>query len=174
MGILQEKTTPTKPKYEPLKPLKDYEEVPIPAFLFFVEVDTVPVAFFQSCTGLEVTREVMQHIEGGVNNYVHQLPGQISFGRVTLSTGFTSSDFFWKWMMDGQADGWAQRKDFFLVQRRLAAKGDKPYEEVKRWNFHNAFPSKWKISDLSVTDSQKMIIETLELCFDYFEPSQPA
>jgi hypothetical protein len=28
---------------------------------------------------------------------------------------------------------------------------------------------KWKISDLSVDDSQKIAIESLELSFDYFE-----
>jgi phage tail-like protein len=45
------------------------------------------------------------------------------------------------------------------------------YKIVRKWNFYNAYPVKWKIADLTV-ESQKIAIEKLELTFDYFEMDQ--
>jgi phage tail-like protein len=166
-GLLLKKDKPGKPKYDAkIAPLSDYEEVPIPTYQFTIEVADVTVALFQSCTGIEVKRETQAVVEGGLNAYSYELPGQVSFGHVTFETGMSSSDFFWKWMMDGQLDGWIQPKDFSLVQRRPAPNS---YKIVRKWDFFNAYPVKWKISDLSVTNSDKIAIESLEISFDYFE-----
>jgi phage tail-like protein len=166
-GLLLKKDKPGKPKYlTELKPLSDFEEIPIPAYQFSIEIGSVTAALFQACKNLEVTREVEKLTEGGLNAYTYEFAGHVSFGHVTLETGLTTSDFFWKWMTDGQLDGWIHPLDFSLVQRRPSPG---TFTEVRKWDFFNAFPVKWKISDLSVDDSQKIAIESLELSFDYFE-----
>lgn len=182
MGLLQTTTKPGKPTPKKLTPLKDIEEYPIPVYQFAIEIDdpngnAVIVALFQSVTGMSVKRAFEGLTEGGVNNFAYEFPGQISYEHITLEAGLTSSDFFWEWMMDGQFDGRAQVKNFVLVQRRpnpdYASSSDDIFKEIKRWEFTNAFPVSWKISDLSLDDSKKIVIESLELSFDFFELKKP-
>jgi phage tail-like protein len=182
MGLLQTKTRPSKPKPKALTPLSSIEEYPIPNYQFAIEINdaqnkSVVVALFQSVTGMSVKRNVEPLTEGGVNYYSYEFPGHIAYEHITFETGLTSSDFFWEWMMEGQYEGRAQAKDFILVQRRPDPDYSGPpgdiFKEIKRWNFCNAFPVSWKISDLSLEDSKKIVIETLELSFDYFELKKP-
>jgi phage tail-like protein len=170
MSIIQSTSSISSPTPETLTPLSDVYEIPIPIYQFSIEIGDAVVALFQSLNGMSVSREVEPLNEGGVNHYGYEFPAQVSYSHVTFETGLSSSDFFWKWMMAGQYDGRAQALDFFLVQRRSAPTGTSPiFEEVHRWNFHNAFPVSWSISDLNVDETDHIAIETLELSFDYFE-----
>lgn len=174
MGLLQKTNKPAAIVNASLKPLRDIEEYPIPIYQFSILMGDDVVALFQSVAGLTVKREVEALTEGGKNEATHEFPGHVSFEHVTFEAGLTSSDFFWKWMMDGMYDGRAQKKDFDLIQRRpnpaySGAKGEYIWEAIKTWNFFNAYPVSWKISDLVLDDSEKIAIETLELTFDYFK-----
>jgi phage tail-like protein len=172
MTLLQKISKVNSVADEKIAPLSDIEEYPVPTYQFSIEIDDKTVALFQSVSGISVTREVEPLKVGGENNFGREFPGHISFGHITLQVGLTSSDFFWKWMMTGQLDGYALSKDFTLVQRRPNPKGDKPniFVEVRCWDFKNAFPVSWKISDLNIDDSTKIVMESLELSFDYFLP----
>ena len=152
-------------------PLTDLEEYPVPAYQFAVKFGSDIVALFQSVKGIEVKREVEPLKVGGENNFGREFPGHISYGHITLEVGLTSSSYFWDWMMAGQFDGFASPRTFTLVQRRPNPKGSSPlFEEVYKWSFENAFPVSWKLSDLTIEDSSKIVVESLELSFDYFEP----
>ncbi len=173
MGLLQNTKKPTSITTTRLTPLRDIEELPIPVYQFAIVMDDEVVALFQSISGMSVKRAFEGLKEGGKNEAVHEFPGQVSFEHITLESGLTSSDFFWKWMMDGVHQGWVQKKNFALIQRRPNPKyEDKPgqeiWEVVKTWSFFNAFPVSWKISDLNLDDSEKIVMESLELSFDYF------
>jgi phage tail-like protein len=165
MGLLQETTTITKPDVAGIAPLILTSEIPIPAYQFSIEFDEGIVALFQRISGMTVHRAVEPVTVGGMPNYTLELPGQISYDHVTFEGGLSSSDFFYNWMMAGSDLGGAISKNFFLVQRRPEADGFKP---VRRWSFINAYPVKWTISDLGATDTDKIVIESLELSFDYF------
>ncbi len=182
MGLLQTTAKTAKPFFKKLIPLKYIEESPVPVYQFAIEIDdpsgnAITVALFQSVTGMSVKRAVDPLTEGGLNNYAYEFPGHVSYEHITLGAGLTSSEFFWEWMIEGQYDGRVQAKNFVLVQRRpnpdYASASDDIFKEIKRWNFFNAFPVGWKISDLSLDDSQKIVIESLELSFDYFELRKP-
>jgi phage tail-like protein len=168
-GIRQKTSSPETPSPSDIAPLKDDKNYPVSVYQFAIEIDgsggkAVTVAYFQSLGGMQVSRKVEPLNEGGLNNYGHEFPGQISYGHVTFTAGLSSCDFFWKWMMDGQYDGYAHKKNFTLVQRNTS------HEEAKRWNFFNAFPVSWKINSMDVSiDTSKVVIETLELSFEYFE-----
>jgi phage tail-like protein len=174
MGILQSISTIPKPTQDTIQPLTESKEFPIPVYQFSLEIGGEVVALFQSFNGMSVSREVEPYNEGGQNDYGLEFPGQVSYAHVTLETGLSSSDFFWKWMMHGRQEGCARAMNFFLVQRRpfpgRSSDAMPVYEEVKRWSFHNAFPVSWSISDLNVDETESIVIETLELSFDYFEP----
>jgi phage tail-like protein len=170
MSLLQKTSTVKAAVPKSKKPLSDLKEYPLPAYQFSIEFGSDTVALFQSIRGISVSRKTEPLEVGGENNFSRELPGRVSYGHVTLETGLTCSTFFWDWMMDGQLNGCAARKDFTLVQRRPNPGGGSPiFSEVHRWNFVGAFPVSWKISDLGIEDSQKIVIETLELSFYYFE-----
>lgn len=177
MGLLQNTTKPAELKKEPIAPLRDIEEYPIPIYQFSIVMDGEVVALFQSLSGMTIQREVVPLTEGGKNDATHEFPGQVSYEHVTFESGLTSSDFFWKWMMEGAIGGYVHKKDFDLIQRRpnpnySGGADEEIWEVAKTWNFFNAFPVSWKISDLSIDDSEKIVMESLELTFDYFTLGQ--
>ena len=172
MGLLQS-TSSVTPASDPTPlPLNDIGEFPIPIYQFSIEMAGKTVALFQGVSGMEVKRKVDPLEVGGQNDYGLEFAGQISFSHITFEVGMTSSDFFWKWMMGGTIQGFGLSKDFTLIQRRPnpdLSSDPTIFPVVKRWEFKNAFPVGWRLSDLSLDDSSKIAVESLELSFDYFE-----
>lgn len=170
MGLLQKTSIIKAASPKKTKPLTDLKEYPVPGYQFSIEFGTEIVALFQSIRGISVSRKVEPLEVGGENNFSRELPGRMSYGHITLEVGLTSSDFFWEWMAAGRLGGYVSRKDFTLIQRRPDPEGGTPvFSEVHRWNFKGAYPVSWKISDLGIDDSQKIVMESLELSFEYFE-----
>lgn len=159
------------PPFTPLDMTGD--EIAIPIYQFVVLIDKATVALFQNVSGMSFSREVEPLTVGGENDFGREFPGHVSYGHITLEVGLSSSDFFWQWMKAGEFDGYVVAKTFTLEQRRPQSKEDEKdvFEVIKTWNFYNAFPVSWKISDLSIDNSQNIVIETLELSFDYFDDS---
>ena len=159
-----------QPPGNPLIPLDNIEEFAVPSYQFSMEILGKTAALFQRISGVTVTRNVEPLTEGGRNDHTLEFPGQVSYGHITFESGLTSSKFFWLWMMDGQFFGSATSLNFSLKQYSHNPQGDSPaFPEVKNWNFFNAFPVSWKISDLNIDDSKGIVIESLELSFDFFE-----
>jgi phage tail-like protein len=183
MGLLQKTAKPTVPTPKTIAPLllsavmdeekkSGKEEFPVPVYQFSVLMDDQLVALFQTVSGIAVKREVDPLTVGGQNSYTLELPGQVSYDHITLEVGLGSSSFFYDWMMDGQYDGFAHSRDFSLIQRRPDPEGKDYFKIVRRWEFRNAYPVGWKISDLTIDNSESIVIESLELSFDFFEPGQ--
>ena len=60
---------------------------PFMTFNFAVEVEGLLVGGFTHVDGLSGDVEVEEYREGGVNGYVHKLPGRTSFGNLELRYG---------------------------------------------------------------------------------------
>lgn len=161
---------------------------PAPAYLFYVELAGIIVGAFSECGGLSIKRATETVKEGGVNNYVHKLPGRIEFSNITLKRGLTISRQLWSWMKHGQYNTQVRRINFSIIQgapghnavtafanvvsgNSVGANED--YDEfltamgggfgkIKHWNIEDAYPVQWKVSDLN-TMSEKLAIETLEI-----------
>ncbi len=141
---------------------------PAPAYLFYVELSGVAVALFTECSGLSVTREVEEIVEGGVNNYTHKLPGRVRYANITLKRGLSLSRALWDWFQEGQYDFQAKRINFSIFQgapgynmASIAGLGSE-IGKVKHWNVEDAYPVRWEISTLN-TSSREVVIETLEI-----------
>ena len=171
-GLLQKTTKLTDPKgvISNIQGLDDKDDFPIPSYQFSVEIGDKVVALFQSISGMSVTRNLESFKEGGRNNHEIELPGNLSYGHITLKTGLTSPDFFWKWMMDGQYEGYVNGSTTVTLKQRRSTK-DGIEDDYLTWEFTNVFPVRWSISELSVNDSSSIVIEELELTFDYFTPT---
>jgi phage tail-like protein len=161
------KSTPKAVDDFSVEPLKDISEFPIVTYQFAIKIDggSDPVALFQKISGMTVTRGIDELTEGGFNEYTMEFPREFGYNHIIFESGLSSSDFFYKWMMYGKEQGFALGKNFVLEQRFA----NKPSSEVKSWAFDGAFPVRWSISDLDVTNSNSIVIETLELSFNTFE-----
>ncbi|MBN1177972.1 MAG: phage tail protein [Anaerolineae bacterium] len=146
---------------------------PAPAYLFFVELSGVIVSLFTECGGLEVKRDVKEVEEGGVNNYVHKLPGRLKFDNITLKRGLTISRSLWDWMMQGRYDCSVRWINFSIIQgapghniaTALGADVDMwgyGFGKVKHWDVEGAYPVKWKMAELSAS-SKNTVIESIEI-----------
>lgn len=134
---------------------------PVAGFRFGVEIKGSAVGWFTECSGLSVERDVLPHKEGGLNAYVHQLPGRVSYPKVTLKRGIADPEL-WDWFQKGLYDLKVERRAVSIV----LYSGDK--ETVKRWELKDAFPTKWIGPDLKA-DGNQVAIESLELAHHGFE-----
>ena len=160
------KSTPKPVDEFTLAPLTDIEEFPILNYQFSIKIAGTdsPVALFQKINGMTVTRNIDEYTQGGFNEFTFEFPREFAYNHITFKGGLTSSDFFYNWMMQGKQQGFAFSKDFVLEQRYPNQPGD----VLKSWYFNGAFPVSWSISDLDVTNSNSIVVETLELSFNYF------
>ena len=63
---------------------------PFLAFNFAVEIEGLLVGGFSEVSGLESTIEVEEYREGGVNGFVHKLPGATTHANLVLRHGLTA------------------------------------------------------------------------------------
>lgn len=126
---------------------------------FLVEIDGIAQASFSECSGLESTTEVMEHREGGDNTTVRKLPGKTTYTDITLKWGLTSSNELWKWRQS-VIEGKLERKTGSIVVYDSTNK-----VEVARWNFENAWPTKWDVGPLNAKGNE-VAIETLVLAHE--------
>lgn len=129
------------------------------AFRFAIQIDGITEAVFTECTLPSLEIDVTQQMEGGLNNAVHQIPGRVKAGKITLKRGITTASDLLTWYIDlaqGKIED-SERKVSVVMYDSLS-------EEVLRWNFQKAFPSKWSGPTFASANSQ-VAIETLELSY---------
>jgi phage tail-like protein len=68
---------------------------PYTSFRFRVEIGGIIVAQVSEVTGLQLETETEAYEEGGVNNFVHQLPKRTKYQHITLKRGITFLDEMW-------------------------------------------------------------------------------
>lgn len=129
---------------------------PAPAYKFYVELTGVIVGEFLQCGGLSMQREVFEYAEGGVNDYVHQLPGRNRYGRITLKHGITYSRELWRWYRTGLYDGNVLRVNMSIIL------GNAEGKKAKHWDVYEAYPVRWVGPDLD-TSSKQVAVETIEI-----------
>ncbi len=131
---------------------------PIPNYKYGVEIDGVMVASFTSCSGLEVSRETLELVEGGVNDHVHVLPGPLEHGRLTFKRGIAFTTFLWDWFHQGGFDTAVQRRPVTIYRYDVTG------ALASTWPIPDAYPVKWVGAELRA-DSREVAVETLELAF---------
>lgn len=126
------------------------------AFRFYVEIAGVLSAEFLECTGLSMEREIKEVNEGGVNDFVHKLPGRTKWSNITLRRGISYTRDLWDWYCVGLYDGKVKRVNLSIIL------GNAELKKVKQWDVYDAFPVRWSGADLS-TDTLQVAIESLEI-----------
>lgn len=129
---------------------------PYLGFNFLVEIQGIAIAGFMEVSGLQVEVEVHDYREGGLNEYIHKLPGPTRYpSNLVLKRGITDVDALWKWHQD-VTQGKIERKNGSIVLMNSAG------EEKWRWNFVEAYPVRWVGPDLRASAAE-VAVETMEL-----------
>ena len=135
---------------------------PYASFNFLVEIDGVTVAGFSECGGLTTETDPIEYRNGDEDITVRKLPGLKKYTNINLKRGYTDSRELWEWrkkVMDGKTE----RQSGSIVLLNEAR------EPALRWNFREAWPSKWAGPTLNAKNNEtaieelEFVVENLEL-----------
>lgn len=130
-------------------------------FNFMVELDGITQAGFAECSGFGSTTEPVDYNEGGLNRFGHKFVGRTKQNNLTLKWGLTSSRQLYDWYQ-AVVNGNIQRKNGSIIMLDLEG------QEQLRWNFFNAWPTKWDGPDFNAKNNE-VAIETLEIAHEGIE-----
>jgi phage tail-like protein len=127
---------------------------PYRAFNFIVQIEGTqnPVSFTE-CSGLGSTTEVIDGPRaigaGGGSAGLTRLPGRTTYTDITLKWGVTDSMDLWQWrqnIINGFYDGHpgVDRRNGSIILFDLDN-----HSQVARWDFEQAWPTKWEGPALS-------------------------
>lgn len=128
---------------------------PYMSFEFRIEIEGIVSAQASEVTGLSMETETELYEEGGVNDFVHQLPKRTKYQHIVLKRGITDKDEMWNWYQD-VINGKFKRKNGAIILMDVT--GDDKW----RWNFIDAYPVKWTGPELRA-DSNTVAFESIEL-----------
>ena len=132
---------------------------PYMSFRFAIEIDGI-IKGFAEASGLQAEAETEDFREGGVNEFPHKIVKGTTFQNITLKRGLTSGDELWRWHRD-VISGKVERKSISIVLF------DNEGNEAWRWNFEQAFPTKWTGPDLKA-EGNAIAFESLEFAHHGF------
>jgi phage tail-like protein len=134
---------------------------PYKGYRFLVEIDGIQQAAFAECSGLGSEIEVVEYREGGEGSPVRKAPGRVRYPNVVLKWGVTGSRELYNWHLQ-IINGTLERKSGSVILL-----DDKGQEKV-RWNFSEAWPSKWEGPTLNARGNE-VAIEALTLTCERIE-----
>lgn len=124
-----------------------------PSTGFLAEVLGRTLGSFAAIRGLEARVDILEYREGGINDAVHRLPGQVSYPNLVLSNGLTSRAIE-EWFALTRLG--AERHTMTVTFLDAAGKA------VRAWSFAEAFPVRWTGPVLDA-DSGAVAGEELEI-----------
>jgi len=134
---------------------------PFRTFNFLVEIDSITRAGFRECSGLDSTTDSTDYREGGDPLTVKKLPGLVKHSAITLKRGMTDDQELYNWRVKA-ATGQIERHNGSIILL------DDTGAEKARWNFKEAWPTKWTGPSFNATGND-VAIETLELVHEGLE-----
>ncbi|KAF5435368.1 virus tail tube protein gp19 [Candidatus Methanophagaceae archaeon] len=133
---------------------------PYRAFRFLLEIDGIVQAGFSEVTIPDASNEPVEYREGNEPTTVRKLPGLRKYGNVTLKWGITDSmELYETWCKPENDDNLKMdevRKNVAIILM------DEEGNPAARWEFVEAWPSKYDAPDLNATGTD-VAIETLEI-----------
>ncbi len=129
-------------------------------FRFLVEIDGIIQAGFSEVTLPDSTQDVVEYREGNEPPTLRKLPGLAKFGNVTLKWGVTDSLELYEWrrLVEIGKISEARRNVAIIVL-------DDEGQPAARWEFYEAWPSKYDAPDLNAKGNE-VAIETLEIAHE--------
>lgn len=149
-----------------------------PKHQFQVEIDTGWWAGFQTCSELSYEIAKIEHYEGG-SAIPLKVPGRVTMTDITLERGASTSKKFHDWITQivnaGSVVGSERRgtgyntPDLYTKEIDIVQLDRDGTTEKRKWTLHKAWPTKYVAGDWD-NNADEVVIESLTLTFDYFEP----
>lgn len=131
---------------------------PLVSFQFALEINDM-TGYFTEVSGIVSENPASAHkvVNASGKELVLQVPGRCDGGELTFKRGLTTNIEFWSWRQEVVTGNVATaRVDGSIIMF------NREYEEVRRWSFINAWPS--KISGPTIaSDSNDLSIEELTI-----------
>ena len=131
---------------------------PYRVYRYKLEIDGINIAGFSEASGLDSTQAPIEYREGTDELHSKQLPGINKFSPIILKRGITDDKQFWEWRMKCM-DGKVERKNGSIVLCNDAG------EEKIRWNFTEAWPTKWTGPSFKASGNE-VAIESVDLAHE--------
>ena len=135
------------------------ESDPLIGFNFRLEIEGKLAGYFTEASGVGSEHEIVEHkaVDDSGHEIVQKIPGRLKWENVTLKRGITDAMDIWDWrklVEDGKMGDARTNCSIIMMDRN--------YEDVARWDFVNAWPS--KVSGPSVkSDSNEFGVEEVTL-----------
>ncbi len=133
---------------------------PFKNFKYLVEIDGVTQGGFSEVTIPDSTQDVIEYREGTDLITVRKQPGLIKYGNLTLKWGVTDSLELYNWrkmVEDGKINEARKNISINIL--------DDMGQSVGRWEFENAWPTKYDAPDLKATGNE-ISIESIEIAHE--------
>lgn len=120
---------------------------------------------FQEVGGLTAEIGVEEVAVGGENLFAYRLPTRIKYSNLILKRGM---------MLDSKLISWFKNA---VEQFRFSPTDisvyllNEQHTPISSWEFIQAYPVKWVISDFNATGNT-LVIETIELAYQYFKRNE--
>ena len=130
---------------------------PLVSFHYAIEIQGVITGYFTECSGIGSEHEVIEHkiVDEKGRESIQKIPGRLKWQDITLKRGITDNMDIWDWrdqVVQGKVNDARRNGSVIMFNQGL--------EEVARWNFENAWPS--KVSGPSMkSDSNEFGVEEL-------------
>ncbi len=127
---------------------------------FTVKIDGMPLGDWTKCDGLSMEFHVQEYEEGGMNSFIHRIPGRAKYGNIKLSRPLNKGSMAVSaWMTSLMA----------VVKRQTAEISvyDSSDQQITQWNLVGVYPVKWSGPTLD-TEGKQVATETLEIAHNGF------
>jgi len=137
--------------------MSDARNDPHRGFRFRLEIDGIDEAGFSEVTIPNITITPVDYREGNEITTVRKLPGLVKHENVVLKWGITSSTALYEWLklVEDSKISEARRNVAIILM-------DEEGNDASRWEFTNAWPTKYDAPDLKATGDE-VAIESLEI-----------
>jgi phage tail-like protein len=134
---------------------------PYRSYQFLVEIEGITRAGFRECSGLDSTQDAIEYREGNEALTTRKLPGLVKYSNISLKWGITDDAELWAWR-NKVVSGKIERRNGSIILL------DDTGAEKVRWNFREAWPTKWTGPSFNATGND-IAIETLEIAHEGLE-----
>lgn len=131
---------------------------PYRSYQFLVEIEGITRAGFRECSGLNSTQDAIEYREGNEALTTRKLPGLVKYSNISLKWGITDDAELWAWR-NKVVSGKIERRNGSIILL------DDTGAEKVRWNFREAWPTKWTGPSFNATGND-IAIETLEIAHE--------
>ncbi|MBW2938155.1 phage tail protein [Aureisphaera sp. CAU 1614] len=134
-------------------------------FYFSLNVDGEEIAF-KEVSGLSHEMGIEEVENGGENRFIHRIPKTAEYQNLVLQRAIVNSNSqFLNWCKTAFSSAFDQGitpKDINVTLH------DSEGQILMRWNFFNAYPVKFEISELR-SQQNEVPLETVELAYSYYD-----